>query len=86
MNLRKSKIILRNIGEDILSKELLNRPKIGFTVDYAKEYIEGNEIKVLSNLDKYIVIIKHFKKSNQYHKIMRLYSLDKILGPVYNKR
>ena len=46
MNLRKSKIILRNIGEDILSKELLNRPKIGFTVDYAKEYIEGNEIKV----------------------------------------
>ncbi|MFY4858280.1 asparagine synthase (glutamine-hydrolyzing) [Aliarcobacter butzleri] len=85
MSLKKSKIILRNIGSSILSKELLTRPKIGFTVDYAKRYIEEKKIDSLNNLDAYIdskIVIEHLKKANQYHKLMRLYSLDKILGGV----
>lgn len=85
MNLKKTKIILRNIGENLLSDELMHRPKIGFTVDYAKKYIEEESIKNLTNLDKYIdseAVVNHLKKSNQYHKIIRLYSLDKILGGI----
>ncbi len=85
INLKKSKIILRNIGNSILSKELLIRPKIGFTVDYAKKYIEAKKVNTLNNLDTYIdskIVIDHLTKTNQYHKLMRLYSLDKILGGV----
>jgi len=83
LNLSNSKIILRDIGKNRLSKKLLTRPKVGFTVDYAKRYLEELNITILENLEQYIdskIVIEYLKDKNQYHKILRLYSLDKILG------
>jgi asparagine synthase (glutamine-hydrolysing) len=83
LSLSNSKIILRRLGKNKLSKKLLTRPKVGFTVDYAKRYLEEINITVLENLEQYMdseIVIEYLKEKNQYHKILRLYSLDTVLG------
>ncbi|WP_071985945.1 asparagine synthetase B family protein [Vibrio brasiliensis] len=82
LSLSKSKIILRNIGKSILSPSLIDRPKTGFTVNYSERFLLENGIDELHHLNKYFDsknVIRNLYRNKQYHKIMKLYTLDKIL-------
>ncbi len=81
MNLWTQKKILRRVGHQLLPKSTISKKKVGFTVDYSKRFLKDIDLKSLPFLDNFFptrVVLSQLKEKKQYHKMIRLYSLDKL--------
>ena len=79
----QQKRILRSLARDKLPHINRNKSKVGFTVNYAKRFLEDVQPDRLPHLENYIpteIIMKSLKQRGQYHKMFRLYSLDQVCG------
>ena len=83
ISLFQQKIILRKLAKGKLPNGTLNKSKVGFTVNYAKRFLEDMQPTRLRYLENYMpaeIIMKSLKQCGQYHKMFRLYSLDQVCG------
>tara|TARA_Y100001968_G_C19454442_1_gene771580 strand:- start:21916 stop:23703 length:1788 start_codon:yes stop_codon:yes gene_type:complete len=81
INLFQQKIILRHIGKKLLPNQILDKKKVGFTFDFAEELMKNCDQNQFIYLQKYMPIdkvINSLKRTKSFHKILRLYSIDKI--------
>jgi len=82
LNLRKGKILMREINKDLVPKEILLRGKQGFTPPIEKWILES---KYSPQLDRYLLLLNdlnsnlhNYFKSKVFQEDNRLYNIDKI--------
>lgn len=81
LGLRHQKKLLKLAAKNNIPQFKPDTNKTGFTIDYARRYVDENVSENFPFLDNYMhskIVLEGLRKRGQYHKILRFYSLDKI--------